>query len=30
MIKRKYGIELDIVGKDLHAITKETQKIEYE
>ena len=29
MIKRKYGIELDIAGKDLHAITKEAQKIEY-
>ena len=30
MIQRKYGIELDIMGKDLHTITKEAQEIEYE
>lgn len=29
MIKRKHGIELDIIGKDLHTITKEAQEIEY-
>jgi len=29
MIQRRYGIELDIVGKDLHKITKEAQEIEY-
>ena len=30
MIQRRYGIELDIEGKDLHTITKEAQEIEYE
>lgn len=29
MIQRKYGIEMDIEGKDLHTITKEAQEIEY-
>jgi hypothetical protein len=29
MIQRKYGIELDIEGKDLLTITKEAQDIEY-
>ncbi len=29
MILRKHGIELDIEGKDLHAVTKEAQEIEY-
>lgn len=29
MIQRRHGIELDIEGKDLHAITKEAQEIEY-
>ena len=29
MIKRKFGIELDIEDKDLHTITKEAQEIEY-
>ncbi len=28
-IQSKYGIELDIDGKDLHTITKEAQEIEY-
>ena len=30
MIKRKYGIVLDIEDKDQHEITKEAQAIEYE
>jgi hypothetical protein len=29
MIQRKYGIELEIEGKDLHTITKEAQEIVY-
>jgi hypothetical protein len=29
MIQRKFGIELEIEGKDLHAITKEAQEIVY-
>ena len=29
MIQHKFGIELEIEGKDLHAITKEAQKIVY-
>jgi len=29
MIQRKHGIELDIDGKDLPAITQEAQEIEY-
>ena len=29
MIQRKHGIELDIDGKDLLAITQEAQEIEY-
>ena len=29
MVQRKFGIELEIEGKDLHAITKEAQKIVY-
>jgi len=29
MIQRKFGIELEIDGKDLHTITKEAQEIEY-
>jgi len=28
-IKRKFGIELEIEGKDLHTITKEAQEIVY-
>ena len=29
MIQRKFGIELEIEGKDLHSITKEAQEIVY-
>ena len=29
MIQRKFDIELEIEGKDLHTITKEAQEIEY-
>ncbi|MDM8537045.1 hypothetical protein QUF70_09850 [Desulfobacterales bacterium HSG17] len=29
MIRRKYGIDLEIEGKNLGAITKEAQEIEY-
>jgi hypothetical protein len=29
MIRRKFGIELEIEGKDLHTITKEAQEIVY-
>ena len=29
MIQRKFGIELEIAGKDLHTITKEAQEIVY-
>jgi len=29
MIQRKFGIELEIEGKDLHTITKEAQEIVY-
>jgi hypothetical protein len=29
MIQRKFGIELDIEGKDLHTITEEAQEIVY-
>ena len=29
MIQRKFGIELEIEGKDLRTITKEAQEIEY-
>jgi hypothetical protein len=29
MVQRKFGIELDIEGKDLHTITKEAQEIVY-
>ena len=29
MIKRKFGVELEIEGKDLHTITKEAQEIGY-
>lgn len=30
MIQRKFGIELEIEGKDLHTITKEAQEIVYD
>lgn len=30
MIRRQYGIELDIEGKDLLTITREAQKIVYQ
>ena len=30
MIQRKFGIELEIEGKDLHTITKEAQEIGYD
>jgi hypothetical protein len=29
MIRRKFGIELEIEGKNLHTITKEAQEIVY-
>ena len=29
MIRRKFGIELEIEGKDLHTITREAQEIVY-
>jgi hypothetical protein len=29
MIRRQFGIELEIEGKDLHTITKEAQEIVY-
>ena len=29
MIQHKFGIELEIEGKDLHSITKEAQEIVY-
>jgi hypothetical protein len=29
MIQRKFGIELEIEGKDLHTVTKEAQEIIY-